>query len=287
MQTTQLHLDSSLPLTCTRIGTCCHGNQVLLNPWELFRIAQEKRITPREFRDLYCEFGGIRLRFNGKKDPKGKPACSQYIEDFGCSVHLGRPLACRLFPLARHIQNNDVKYIHQGDRFPCLNGCPEVLTLPHLSVADYLHEQATNSFEQAQDTYVELMQSLADIAFGFLLDTGLAESGDRETLPLWRTMANESPDALSERLGPDWIDALLLPEISNCHDPMAFAQQHAELLQEKAQEQFGALQTLPELHGASITIMGLALHLAHAVGANPVVLTEHWINVAKENGALE
>ena len=52
---TKLSLQTTLPLTCTRIGTCCHGNQVLLNPFELFSIAKEKQITPRQFRDLYIQ----------------------------------------------------------------------------------------------------------------------------------------------------------------------------------------------------------------------------------------
>lgn len=287
MHTTKVDLHSSLPLTCTRIGTCCHGNQVLLNPWELSQLAQEKGMTPRQFRELYCEFGGIRLRFNGKLGPKGKPACSQYVDGFGCSLHLGRPLACRLFPLARQIQNEEVHYVYQGEHFPCLNGCPEVTNLPLLTVGDYLQEQATDLFETAQDAYLELMQIMADIAFGLLLDTGLAESGDKETLPLWRTMAHELPDELTQRIGAEWMDALMLPEITDCHDPLAFVEKHAELLQEEAQKQFGALQTLPELHTASGTMMGVSLHLSHALGANPAQLMEHWIEVAKANGARE
>lgn len=287
MRSTKVDLQSSLPLTCTRIGTCCHGNQVLLNPWELFRIAREKKISPREFRDEYCEFGGIRLRFNGKESPKGKLACSQYLEDFGCSVHLGRPLACRLFPLARQIQNDEVQYVYQGEDFPCLNGCPDVRTLPYLTVGDYLKEQATDPFELAQDAYVELLQNMADIAFGLLLDTGLAESGDTETLRHWRTMANASPDQLAIRIGTVWLDALTLPEIKYGHDPLAFAQAHAELLQEEARKQFGNLQSYPELCTASVSMMGTSLYLAHAVGAQPSALMEHWIEVAKENGAFE
>jgi len=93
MLTIKLTVQDKLPLTCTRTGTCCHGKLVLLNPWELVCLAREKKMTPREFRDLYCEFGGIRLRFNGKEGWKKQKACSQYIENFGCSVHLGRPLS--------------------------------------------------------------------------------------------------------------------------------------------------------------------------------------------------
>lgn len=288
MITTKFNIQDKLPLTCSRTGTCCHGNLVLLNPWELICLAKEKQKTPREFRDLYCEFGGISLRFNGKENGKGKPACSQYVENFGCSVHLGRPLACRLYPLGRQIQNEEVHYIFQGNKFPCLDGCPEVSELPHLSVGEYLAGQSTDAFEKAQDEYLDIMQNIADIAFTLLLDTSLAKSGDRKTLSSWREMGNKQPEALADRIGHEWIDYLMLPKIiDHLEDPVSFARTHNELLQCKAQEKFELLQTNQELHEASVLMMGTALYLARALGANPKILAEHWIDIAKSNGACE
>jgi len=288
MQTTKLSLEDKLPLTCSRRGTCCHGNLVMLNPWELFCLAREKKVSPREFRDLYCESGGIRLRFDGKPGWREKKACSQYIDNFGCSVHVGRPLACRLFPLGRQIQSEAFSYMHQGEVFPCLDGCPEVTTLPQLTVGEYLKGQQTESFEKAQNEYLQLMQSLADIAFELLLDTGLAESGDIETLPLWRKMANEHPEVLASIIGSEWIDSLTIPEITDDNDdPVLFAQKHNDVLLSKAQNQFGALQTMQEVHKASVLIMGVALHLARSLGANPEILAEHWIDTAKKHGAKD
>ena len=288
MGSTRLSIQDKLPLTCSRRGTCCHGNLVMLNPWELMCLAHEKKITPREFRDLYCEYGGIRLRFDGAAGWREKRACSQYIGDFGCSVHLGRPLACRLFPLGRQIQNDEVHYMYQGTEFPCLEGCPEVTGLPYLNVGEYLQGQETERFEKAQDEYLDVMQNLADSAFGLLLDTGLAESGDKETLYMWRKMGNELPEILADRIGHEWMDSLMIPEINDVtEDPVSFAGKHKELLQLKVQEKFGALQTLQEIHKASVFIMGIALHLARGLGANPEILVDHWINTAKNHGAVE
>ncbi|MBV5281609.1 MAG: YkgJ family cysteine cluster protein [Paludibacter sp.] len=288
MLTTKLSLEDKLPLTCSRRGTCCHGNLVMLNPWELFCLAREKKVSPREFRDLYCESGGIRLRFDGKAGWREKKACSQYIDNFGCSVHVGRPLACRLFPLGRQIQSEALSYMHQGEVFPCLDGCPEVTGLPQLTVGEYLQGQQTEVFENAQNEYLKLMQSLADIAFELLLDTGLAESGDTETLPLWRKMANENPEVLASSIGSEWIDSLTISEITDDNDdPVLFAQKHNDVLLSKAQNQFGALQTMQEVHEASVLIMGVALHLAHSLGAKPEILAEHWIDTAKKHGAKE
>lgn len=210
--TTKLTLTDHLPLTCSRSGTCCHGKTVRLNPWELACLAEAKEMTPRAFRDRYCDFGGIHLRFDGAPGWKQQPACSQYVPGFGCSVHAGRPLACRLYPLGRQRQGEELYYIYQGRDFPCLEGCPEVLDLPHKSVAAYIEGQDTKPFEGAQDEYLELMQNLADSAFALLLESGLAESGDRQTLRLWREMGREEPEQLAERLGSEWIDLLMLFE---------------------------------------------------------------------------
>lgn len=288
MQTTKLNNQSILPLTCSRSGTCCFGKTVKLNPWELLSLSREKKITSREFRDLYCEFGGIQLRFNGKTDKKGQQACSQYVDDFGCSVHLGRPLACRLYPLGRQIQNNETHYIYQGNQFPCLEDCAEVLELPQLSVGDYLQGQEVNQFEKAQDEYLIVMQNIADIAFELLLESGLAASGDTKTLALWRKMSNESPELLAERIGQEWIDSLMLPTISDEFDsPITFAQQHNEILLLKAQEKFGDLTTNQEFHEGAVLIMGVALHLARGLGVDQITIAEHWIATAKSHGAQE
>jgi len=261
---------------------------VRLNPWELFRLSREKKISPKEFRDLYCDFGGIQLRFDGTTDKKGQKSCSQYVDNFGCSVHLGRPLACRLYPLGREIQHDNAHYIYEGNQFPCLTDCSEVLELPKLTVGEYLKGQEADQFEKAQDQYLALMQNIADISFELLLDTGLSASGDKKTLAAWREMGNKLPQDLVNSIDQDWLDSLMTPVITqDVPDPITFAQKHNEMLMQKAQEQFGSLTANNELHKASVTIMGIALVLAKAIGADPKSMSELWIETAKSHGAME
>ena len=288
MQTTKLSSKSILPLTCSRSGTCCFGKAVMLNPWELFRFSQEKEITPRKFRDLYCEFGGIQLRFDGKQDKKGQQACSQYLDNVGCSVHQGRPLACRLYPLGRQIQFDKAHYIYEGDTFPCLTDCAEVLELPKLSVGEYLKGQEAEPFEKAQDAYLIVMQNIADIAFELLLNSGLTESKDTNTLALWREMSNELPEVLAERIGKEWIDCLMIPAITdNIQNPITFVQKHNDILKLKTQEELESVRTNQELHEGAVLIMGVALHLSRGLGADTKGIAEHWIETAKSHGATE
>ena len=286
MQTNILSLQDKLPLICSRTGNCCFGKVIYLNPWELYHLATEKKQTPKEFRDSFTDFEGIRLKFDGEIGYKGQQACSQYVANFGCDVHLGRPLACRLYPLGRQLQSEKVHYMFQGNEFPCLEPCPEVVDLEEMKVGEYLKGQKTDAFETAQDAYLELMQNIADLGFELLLDTGLAASGDKETLAQWRIMGKELPETLAKRIGKEWLDCLMIPDISD-DDAIAFVSNHNNLIQTKAQEKFGALQTFQELHEASVLIMGVALHLARGLGANPKDLAELWIDTAKSHGAQE
>ena len=288
MQNTILKLSNELPLTCSRAGNCCHGNKVLLNPWELACLSSEKKISTREFRNSYTEWCGLRLLFNGTVGYNGKQACAQYADETGCSVHIARPLACRLFPLGRQIQNGETVYIHQGETFPCLEGCSEVLNLPYYSVTKYLIGQQTERWELAQNTYLELVQLLANIAFELLLDSGLAASGDKATLQQWRLMANETPEQLTKRIGEKWLDLLTIPDLNpDILQPQLFCEQHVILLQEQLQVSFGNAQTMEELQEAAVLVMALALLLSVAVGAEPRSLVSHWIDIAKGNGAQE
>lgn len=287
-QSTYLAPESILPLTCSRTGTCCHGKTVWLNPWELACLACAKGVSSLEFRNVYCEFGGIRLKFDGEPGWKGLLACSMYNPSTGCIVHAGRPLACRLFPLGREIMGATVRYLHRGSEFPCLDGCSEVVSLPHLTVAEYLAGQQVAAGEAAQDAYLELMQHLADGAFALLLETGLAATGDRQTLRLWRKLGNDTPEELAAYLGSEWIDHLMLPKIEgSLDDPVAFSRLHHDLLQNEAQKAFGSLTTTDAVSSASGLMIGLALHLARGLGADPAKLAELWIATAKENGARE
>ena len=288
MNVTKLSLNESLPLTCTRKGTCCHGNLVLLNPWELARLAHEKNMSSSEFRTAFCVDGGSVLHFNGEKDQRGKPSCGLYTANFGCSVHVARPLACRLFPLGRQVQHEQAEYIFPGTTFPCLNGCSEVLDLQKITVTDYLEGQGTADFEVAQDAYLEIMQNLAEIAFTLLLETGLSASGETATLNQWRKSGLLNGEELAQLLPIEWQETLIAPSISlDKTNVISFIEEHNKLLQEKVELYVNSLSSMNDFHEATVLMMRMALFLARSLGADSSALAEMWIDVAKENGACE
>lgn len=259
------------------------------------RLARAKGMSLQEFRNKHTRASGTVLLFNGKplatarfqSGGNSKPSCSLYEDGLGCSVHPARPLACRLFPLGRQIQNGTAQYMHEGAEFPCLKECPEVLDLPKLTVEEYLVGQETAAFEQAQDAYLEIMQNLADVSFELLLDTGLAESGDTETLASWRKLGAMDVSALSKQIPAEWLDLLQIPELQETTELALFIEAHNELLNDKSQNQLDSLATFASIRETACLMMALALFLAHAIGADAKGLSGHWIDTAKSYGAEE
>lgn len=255
---------------------------VWLNPWELACIAEVKGVSVREFRDLYCEFGGIRLRFNGEPGWNGLSACSQFSSSQGCCVHAGRPLACRLFPLGRERRGESQRYMYLGNLFPCFDGCPEVIDQPHLTVAEYTIGQDVALGEAAQDAYIELMEALADGAFALLLESGLDINNQELILNLWQRLGNNTPEKTAGYLESSWLDKLMLPEIDKLDDPVEFSRLHHDLLQAQALKTFGTLTDAASVRKASGVMMGLALHLGRGLGIEPKDLVANWIATANQ-----
>lgn len=289
MKSNLLTLTDVLPLTCTQEGTCCFGKNIWLNPWELSTLAGFRGISAEDFRAQFTTCGGIALKMSGLpgtqgRDRQGRAACSQY--DQGCSVHPARPLACRLFPLGRQRQNDQVTYLYRGKRFPCLEGCPTVIQRPSRTVAEYLASQEIDAGVAAQDAYLELVQDLAEQALVMLLEQGLAESGDRETLTRWQKLGYLGPEERARQLPEGLLKVLMAPDVPvNAGDPLSFVESHRSALDVALAAVLSDAPSLPELREAACLVMGLALQLAQSVGAEVRPLVDTWILTARANGA--
>lgn len=140
---------SAFGYTCAACGRCCHGKVIPLNPYEVARLAQELSLSTTETITRFTDGGGtsIRTRADG--------GCV-FLGPGGCTVHAGRPLACRLYPLGRHLASSG------RERFA------EVV--PHAesegvygaagTVADYLRAQGAGEYIAASDRYLELLRRM-------------------------------------------------------------------------------------------------------------------------------
>ena len=102
----KLTADDPFRFRCTQCGKCCINREdILLTPLDLFRIANELKLSLKEFIDQYCElyigpdshFPIIRLK------PRGSIKRCPLLKNRRCSVHKAKPAMCAMFPIGRVI----------------------------------------------------------------------------------------------------------------------------------------------------------------------------------------
>ena len=77
---------------CNRCGLCCRDKVITLSPYDVIRIARAAAISTGAAVARYTLRRGSLLRFL----PDGRCAA---LDGLRCTIHPGRPLACRLYPL--------------------------------------------------------------------------------------------------------------------------------------------------------------------------------------------
>lgn len=272
-----------LPLTCTRSGVCCHGKDIRITPWELARLAAAANLAPTVFRDRHTTDGGACIAMSGAAGWRGQRACALYDPASGCTVHAARPLACRLYPLGRERQGEQIRYMHEGRNFPCLAGCPEVEALPHMTVGEYLAGQGVEACAGPRDAYLDVAQDLAEGAFVLVFDTGLSAVAGADWLVRWRRVVQGGTAAWVSALGSDWHDRITVPGVAwPVESGDGWVAAHAALLQGQAQAEFGTMREPTELSSASVTMLAAALLLIHAVGGDAADVGGRWLAKVEE-----
>ncbi len=77
---------------CNQCGQCCRDKVITLSPYDVLRIARAASISTTEAVKRYTMRRGSLLRF------RDGGACAA-LDATRCTLHRGRPLACRLYPL--------------------------------------------------------------------------------------------------------------------------------------------------------------------------------------------
>lgn len=278
-----LDLEENLPLTCTLEGTCCFGNNVYINPWEIYYLSLGLHIQPKDFIYFHTTDGGIKLAFNGAFEKNSKKSCNLYDNSIGCSTHKNRPLACRLFPVGRKIQFEQTNYFFEGKDHPCLDRCPSAVDLPKIKLKDYIKQQQTKSFEIIQDQYLEIIQNLADTAFALYLESDAKISDKGKTLKGWEKWTKITPTEIIQTLTDEWKRIVLFPfKIEQNFDEISFIQNHAIILENKIQEEINSLVNLEMIVNYSIHLMGIVSILGKSIGANMIEIIQQWVIDAQE-----
>lgn len=134
--------DDPFSYACARCGACCKDKGIRINPYEAARLARRLGLSIAAFRERHTE-DGVVLR----RDPQGW--CAFFRQGQGCSVHSGRPVVCRLFPLGRQITaDGTVRYAS-----PAWTPAPNGVFGSSGTVADFLTEQETGTLLAWADAY--------------------------------------------------------------------------------------------------------------------------------------
>jgi Fe-S-cluster containining protein len=148
-----LKRESAFSYQCNACSRCCHNKTIRITPYEILRLARRLGISTTDFITRHTEAGGTVLR---TRDDDW--ACI-FLSERGCGVHPDRPLACRLYPLARWIDPDGT------ESFGHLTPHPNTAGIYGVSgtVARYLEGQGVGPFFAMGDRYGALYQRMVDV----------------------------------------------------------------------------------------------------------------------------
>jgi Fe-S-cluster containining protein len=153
--------------TCNACSRCCYDKRIVVNPYELLRLARNRSISTTELIAEFTEHGGTTL----KVQPNG--ACV-FLGDAGCTVHADRPLVCRLYPLGRIVQADGTASYVECEPHPETAG----LYGNEGTIADYVKSQGATPYIAANERYYTLLVKLTR-AFAALDEVSTVENGEK------------------------------------------------------------------------------------------------------------
>jgi Fe-S-cluster containining protein len=169
-----LHNDkTAFSYTCNACSRCCYDKRILVNPYELARLARNRGISTTQFIAEFTEAGGTSLKV------RADGGCA-FLGGEGCTVHADRPLVCRLYPLGRVVQPDKTVTYVEVEPHPQTAGTYGA----EGTVAAYVESQGTAPYIAASDRYYAVLIKLSR-AFDELKDestpTNLGDVTNLET----------------------------------------------------------------------------------------------------------
>lgn len=144
--------DSAFSYRCHGCNRCCHDKAIRVGPYEILRLARYLGLSTSAFLERHTEAGGtvLRVREDG--------ACV-FLTPEGCGVHADRPLACRLYPLARWIDPDGTEGFGELEPHPETAGRYGV----EGTVGGYLEGQQVEPFFEAGERYGLLYRRMVEL----------------------------------------------------------------------------------------------------------------------------
>ena len=130
---------------CNQCGGCCHDKVITLSPYDVICIARASGLSTGDVVRRYTIRRGSILRFM----PEGM--CTA-LDGLRCTIHRGRPLACRLYPLG-------LERTPAGDRFITLPPAEGSLGVygEDSTAGDFIDANGTEEYLAAVERYHALI----------------------------------------------------------------------------------------------------------------------------------
>lgn len=150
-----LGLDDTFDFSCKECGKCKYNrNDILLTPYDLFRVASYFGRTPQEIIERYCEvYEGQTSHLPVVRVLSVPPDGScPFLRGKKCAVHAKKPVLCRTYPLAKIRTDEKTLYHFAGSS--CKSN-PKTIT-----VREWLADVASDEAEEAGALWWEISKHL-------------------------------------------------------------------------------------------------------------------------------
>jgi Fe-S-cluster containining protein len=188
--------DDKFSYACNQCGLCCRDQVITLSPYDVIRIARAAGIATGDAVRQYTLRRGSILKFTDQR------TCVA-LDGVRCTLHRGRPLACRLYPLGLQ---RDPRGGETFVRLAPAAGSRGVYAQDG-TVAEFLDAQGVDEYLHAIGQYRCLLPLMRE-RIAALVDFDLVEPREfwRRTVREALAEANFDPNPLIEALfDPDGL----------------------------------------------------------------------------------
>jgi Fe-S-cluster containining protein len=222
--------ESKFSYLCNQCGLCCRDKVITLSPYDVIRIARAAKVSTGEAVARYTLRRGSLLRFL----PDAR--CAALVGP-RCTIHPGRPLACRLYPLGlERAPGVEGRHVEHFVRLEPATGSFGVYGAAG-TVAEFLDSQDVAPYLDALARYYPLVATFREHV------AAVVDFERVEPREFWRRAAREALAETNYDPNP-LIDALFDPDGLGCGrlSAEATAAAHVAVLAEiAARERDGAL----------------------------------------------
>jgi Fe-S-cluster containining protein len=139
--------------TCHGCGRCCHDKVIRVSPYGVARLAEALGRSTTEVLEHDIDPASLTL-------PVTSSGACRYLDGTRCTVHSGRPLACRLYPLGWVVTPEGEEFYLDRAPHPQTEGVYGTDS----QIADYLAAQGARPYQHATIRYEAVLRRMTAAA---------------------------------------------------------------------------------------------------------------------------